>query len=205
VPKLDLKRSMRRLYFPPSAQPVLVDVPELAFLMIDGRGDPKDGEPYSQAAEALFAVSYTIKFAVKRLDAEDDYTVMPLESIWWSAGSGCHFTFEDRASWRWTAMIAQPASISDELFHRSIADAGERRPLPALKKIRLERFREGLSAQIMHVGPYADEVATIEKLHAFIAEHDYPMRGKHHEIYLSDPKRCAPERLKTVIRQPVGL
>ncbi len=204
MPKLDLKRSMRRLYFPPVGQPVLVDVPELSFLAIDGRGDPATSRPYREAVEALFAVSFALKFMIKRVDPEDDYTVMPLESLWWT-GPGGEFDLEDRARWRWTAMIAQPPAVTEELVRRASAQAALKRPLPALAKMRLERFREGLSAQIMHIGPYAEEGPTIEKLHAFIAEHDYPMRGKHHEIYLSDPRRCAPARLKTVLRQPVGL
>ncbi|HZP90204.1 MAG TPA: GyrI-like domain-containing protein [Actinomycetota bacterium] len=204
MPKLDLKRSMRRLYFPPVGQPVLVDVPELSFLAIDGRGDPSTSRTYHEAVEALFAVSYALKFMIKRMDPEDDYTVMPLESLWWT-GPGSEFDLEDRGRWRWTAMIVQPPVVTQELVRGACVQAALRRRLPALRKMRLERFREGLSAQIMHVGPYGEEGPTIEKLHAFIAEHDYPMRGKHHEIYLSDAKRCAPERLKTVIRQPVGL
>ncbi|HZP90689.1 MAG TPA: GyrI-like domain-containing protein [Actinomycetota bacterium] len=204
MPKLDLKRSMRRLYFPPVGQPVLVDVPELSFLAIDGRGDPSISRTYREAVEALFAVSYALKFTIKRVDPEDDFTVMPLESLWWTGPAG-ELDLEDRARWRWTAMIAQPPVVTEELLRKASAQAARKRPLPALKKMRLERFREGLSAQIMHVGPYEEEGPTIEKLHAFIAEHDYPLRGKHHEIYLSDPRRCAPERLKTVVRQPVGL
>ena len=204
MPKVDLKRSMRRLYFPPHDQPVLVDIPEFAFLMIDGRGDPATGRTYAEAMEALFAVSFTLKFMIKRLDPEDDYTVMPLESLWWSSErSG--FSIQNRSTSRWTAMITQPPTVSAELLAKATAEVRARRRLPALGRIRLERFREGLCAQVMHVGPYEDELPTIEKLHAFIAEHDYPLRGRHHEIYLSDPKRCAPDRRKTVIRQPVGL
>lgn len=203
MPKVDLKRSMRRLYFPPAGQPVLVDVPEMSFLMVDGRGDPGDAA-YADATEALTAVSFTLKFMVKRLDPEDDYTVMPLESLWWTKDVD-RFDLEDRSSWRWTAMIVQPSSVTDSLVQRAIADTAAKRRSRSLRKIRFERFREGLAAQMMHVGPYAEEQATVEKLHAFIAEHDYPIRGRHHEIYLSDPRRCAPERMKTVVRQPVGL
>lgn len=204
MPKLDLKRAMRRLYFPPTDQPVLVDVPEMAFLMIDGRGGP--GEPaFAHAMEALMSVSFSVKFAVKRLDATDDFTVMPVEALWWAPRMRDDWFPEDRSQWRWTAMVAQPPAVTGELTHKAIADAVAKRGLRAAKKLRFEPFREGLAAQVMHVGAYADERPTIEKLHAFIAEHDYPLRGKHHEIYLSDPRRCAPSRMKTVIRQPVGL
>ncbi len=200
--KLDLKRAMRRLYFPP-AQPVLVDVPEMQFLEIDGRGDPTTSPAYREGVEALFAVSYGLKFTIKRVEPEDDYTVMPLETLWWTDEKT--FTIEDRSTWRWTAMITQPPVINEELVRAASHEAAGRQKLPALRRMRLVSFREGLAAQILHVGRYEDELPTIEKLHAFIAEHDYPVRGRHHEIYLSDPKRCAPERMRTVIRQPVGL
>lgn len=204
MPKLDLKRAMRRLYFPPADQPVLVDVPEMAFLMIDGRGGP--GEPsFTRATEALMSVSFSVKFTVKRLDPADDYTVMPVEALWWAPGMREDWFAEDRNQWRWTAMVAQPPAVTEELMRKTIADAVAKRGVPVAKKLRIQSFREGLVAQVMHVGPYADERPTVEKLHAFIAEHDYPFRGRHHEIYLSDPRRCAPARVKTVIRQPVGL
>jgi hypothetical protein len=202
VPKLDLKRAMRRLYYPPVGQAVLVDVPEMAYLMVDGRGDPNDAA-FRRAVEALSSVAFSVKFAVKRIDPEEDFTVMPLEALFWTArGRRARPSTPD--GWRWTAMIIQPPAVTEELALGAIAD-GVRRKLPAARKMRYERFREGLAAQVMHVGSYAGEEPTIEKLHAFIAEHDYPLRGRHHEIYLSDPKRCARDRLKTVIRQPVGL
>lgn len=201
MPKLDLKRAMRRLYYPPVGQPVLVDVPEMAYLMVDGRGAPED-RAFQAAVEALFSASFTAKFAVKRVDPQEDFTVMPLEALFWSARRG--EPPSDRAGWRWTAMIVQPDAVTEELARRAIAETAKRK-LRAAGRMRFERFREGLAAQVMHLGAYSDEEPTIEKLQAFIAEHDYPLRGRHHEIYLSDPKRCAPERLKTVIRQPVGL
>jgi hypothetical protein len=202
VPKLDLKRAMRRLYYPPVGQPVLVDVPEMAYLMIDGHGEPGDG-PFQRAVEALFGVAFTAKFAVKRIDPREDFTVMPLEGLFWTPDvTGARPASSEGGSW--TLMIVQPPAVTEELARKSTADAIER-GLPAARQLRLERFREGLAAQVIHVGSYADEEPTIEKLLAFIAEHDYPLRGRHHEIYLSDPRRTAPERLKTVIRQPVGL
>ena len=202
--KLDLKRTMRRLYFPPRDQPVLVDVPEMSFLMVDGRGDPDGSCEYAEAIGALFAVSYTLKFTIKRIDLADDYTVMPLETLWWVEGCA-PFSLEDRRAWKWTAMVAQPPLVTEDRVLGAVSESKDKHPRAALRRLHLEPFREGLCAQMLHVGSYADELPTIEKLHAFIAEHDYPLRGKHHEIYLSDPRRTAPERLKTVIRQPVGL
>ncbi len=202
--KLDMKRELRHLYAPPKDQPVVVDVPQMSFLMIDGRGDPSTSAAYMEAIEALFMVSYSIKFTVKRREPERDYTVMPLESLWWSDGQSESW-LEDRGAWSWTAMIAQPPVVTEKLVRRAVAGAGEKKDLPALAGLRFEIFREGLSVQILHVGAYEAELPTIEKLHAFIAEHDYPMRGNHHEIYLSDPHRTPPDRLKTVIRQPIGV
>jgi hypothetical protein len=200
VPKLDLKRAMRRLYYPPVGQPVLVDVPEMRYLMIDGRGGPVD-PAFQQAIGALFATSFTAKFAVKRHDPNDDFTVMPLEALFWTPDDGPP---SDPRELSWTAMIVQPPAVTDELAHSATGEALDRGQAAAAQ-VRVERFREGLAAQVMHVGPYDEEEPTIEKLHAFIAEHDYPLRGRHHEIYLSDPRRTLPDRLKTVIRQPVGL
>ena len=201
--KLDLKRTMRRLYFPPANEPVLVDVPEMQFLMIDGRGDLATSHTYAEAIDALFTVSYALKFTIKRVDPEGDYTVMPLESLLWTDEK--RFDAEDRSTWRWTAMVAQPPAINQELVRATAHEAAGKRRFPALRKMRLDGFREGLSAQILHIGRYEDEAPTIRKLHAFISDHDYPVRGRHHEINLSDPKRCAPERMRTVIRQPIGL
>ncbi len=200
--KVDFKREYKELYTAPR-EPVLVDVPELAFLMIDGHGDPNTAAEYSQAIEALFTVAYTLKFAIKRAGDGFDYGVMPLEGLWWASDMSSFATVE-KSDWEWTAMIMQPDEVTDELVQRALGEAVAKRPLPAAAKLRLERFHEGPSAQVMHVGPYAAEGPTIERLHAFIAERGLALRGKHHEIYLGDPRRSAPEKLKTVIRQPVS-
>lgn len=200
--KVDYKREYKELYAAPR-DPVLIDVPELAFLMIDGRGDPNTAAEYTQAIEALYTVAYTLKFAIKRAADGFDYGVMPLEGLWWAPDMSS-FATARKSDWQWTAMIMQPDAVTDELVERALVDASARKPLPAIAKLRLERFHEGPSAQVMHIGPYAAEGPTIERLHAFIAASGRALRGKHHEIYLSDPRRCAPEKLKTVIRQPVS-
>jgi hypothetical protein len=143
-----------------------------------------------------------VKFAVKRGPDGMDYGVMPLEGLWWSNDLPA-FSLEDKSSWRWTAMIMQPDLVTDDLVHRSIVEASEKKPLPAASKLRFDRFREGLAAQVLHVGPYSAEGPTVERLHAFIAEAGLSRRDKHHEIYLSDPSRADPAKLKTVVRQPV--
>jgi hypothetical protein len=181
--------------------PELVDVPELAFLVIDGRGDPNVSEHYREAIQALYAVSYTLKFALKRA-GRPDYKVSPLEGLWWVEDT-THFAMDDKSAFEWTAMIKQPPEVTAELVAQTVREVAEKKQPAAVRELRLEHFAEGLSAQILHLGPYADEGPTIERLHAFIEEHGYTKRGKHHEIYLGDPRRTAPERLKTIIRQPV--
>jgi hypothetical protein len=200
--KIDLAREFGKLY-KPGRRPELIEVPELPFLMIDGHGDPNASPEYRQAIEALFSVSYTIKFTLKLGPKQLDYKVMPLESLWWSTAAGT-LDVAEKPGWSWTAMIAQPEEVDDVLLEEAKVAASGRRELPALPLLRLERFDEGLSAQVMHVGPYSAEGPTIERLHAFIAEQGYELRGKHHEIYLGDPRRAAPEKLKTVVRQPVA-
>jgi hypothetical protein len=199
--KVDLRRELKTLYGPPAGRPVLVDVPEVSFLMVDGQGDPNRSQDYRDAVQALFAVSYAVKFAIKRA-AGIDYRVMPLEGLWWVDDMST-FTVDDKTSWQWTALIAQPDLATEQLVAQAVATAAAKRPLPAAGRVRLERFWEGRAAQLLHRGPFSAEGPTIARLHGFIAEQGLSRRGKHHEIYLTDFTRTAPERLKTVLRQPV--
>jgi hypothetical protein len=200
--KIDFKRELRDLYAA-GREPSLVEVPTLAFLMVDGHGDPNTAAEYRDAVEALYAVAYAAKVAVKLAPDGIDFGVMPLEGLWWVPDMS-RFTIENTSDWSWTAMIMQPEPVTAEIVRAARRKAAAKKSLPALELLRLERFREGLAAQIMHLGPYADEGPTIAQLHAFIAEQGYAPTGKHHEIYLSDPTRSAPEKLKTLIRQPVA-
>jgi hypothetical protein len=199
--KVDFKRELRQL-FGASRKPELVDVPVLNYLMMDGHGDPNTAVEYRQAVEALYAISYAAKFLVKGAPDGVDYGVLPLEGLWWTADMS-KFSAEDKSAWDWTMMIMQPDVVTAEIFERALAKTAKK-GLAALGRLRLERFAEGGSAQIMHVGPYATEQPTIQRLHAFIAEQGLHLRGKHHEIYLSDPRRTVPEKMKTIIRQPVA-
>jgi hypothetical protein len=202
MPKVDFKKQLKHLYRPSAKVFSVVDVPEMNFQMVDGQGDPNTSQEYQEAVEALYAVAYQVKFTVKGRDPELDYVVPPLEGLWWAEDMEA-FTLGDKDTWLWTAMILQPDHVSHELFEECVDGVKSKKDLPGLPKIRLERFHEGLSVQILYFGPYADEGPTIEKLHDFAREEGYRLRGKHHEIYLSDPRRTAPEKLKTVIRQPV--
>ena len=160
---------LKALYGPPAGRPVLVDAPELSFLMVDGHGDPNVSQDYRDAVQALFAVSYAVKFAVKRAPGGVDYRVMPLEGLWWVDDMST-FTLDDKASWKWTALIAQPDPVTDELVQQAVATAAAKRPLPAVGRVRLERFWEGRAAQVLHRGPFSAEGPTIARLHSFIAE-----------------------------------
>ncbi len=200
--KIDFKRELRELYAP-ALEPSLVDVPELAFLMIDGHGDPNTVPEYVKAIEALYAVAYTAKFELKRAPDGIDYGVMPLEGLWWVPDMS-KFTTEDKSAWNWTMMIMQPDQVTTEVFEEARAKATKKKSRDAIGQVRLERFAEGLAAQIMHIGPYAAEGPTIQRLHAFTAEQGYERAGKHHEVYLSDPRRASPDKMKTIVRQPVA-
>jgi hypothetical protein len=190
---------VKELYGPSSKEPSLIDVPELQFFMVDGTGDPNQPGEFQDAIQALYSLSYSAKFMLKKEGIE--FKVSPLEGLWGSAGG---LDPNNKTAWRWTAMIMQPAAVTPSVLDKMRAEAMRKKPLPALPKVRLETFREGLSAQIMHVGPYSAEAPTIARLHEFIQKQGYRLTGKHHEIYLGDPRRSAPERLKTVIRQPIA-
>lgn len=199
--KVDFKRELRDLYLP-GRRPGIVEVPEMAFVMVDGHGDPNTAASYREALEALYTVSYAVKFAVKRMPAGVDFGVMPLEGLWWSPDAAS-FDAENKSAWFWTAMIMQPPPVTAEIVEAARREAVAKSSLPALEQLRYERFSEGTAAQVMHIGPYAAEAPTIEALHAFITEQGYRPAGKHHEIYLGDPRRSAPEKLRTVLRHPV--
>lgn len=185
--------------------PEIVDIPELSFLMIDGRGDPSRSSRFPQVVQALYAMAYTLKFALRR-SGGPDYRVAPLEALWW-ADDVARFAHEDKSSYEWTLMIRQPREVTAGLVQQAIAEVERKKRLPAVHDLRLESFAEGRAAQVLHLGPYAAEAPTIEKLHAFIRDRGLSFDAscqKHHEIYLGDPRRSAPERLRTIIRQPVS-
>ncbi len=203
--KIDFKKELKHLYVPTKKEVVAVKVPELKFLMIDGEGDPNTSQEYQDAIEALFSVSYDIKFSIKKGTLAIDYGVMPLEGLWW-VDDMSKFNIEEKDGWKWTAMIMQPSNeefdICQKRVNASIKRVKEKKDLPALPKLRYEKYEEGLSAQIMHLGPFSEEGPTIEKIHDYIKENGYKQKGKHHEIYLSDFRRAASKKLKTIIRQP---
>ena len=198
---VDLRRELRGLYSA-TPTPAVVEVPELPFVMIDGHGDPNTAPAYAEAVEALYTVAYTVRFALKRGPAAVDAPVMPLEGLWWTPDMST-FSVDDKSAWDWTMMILLPPQATADVVDEARAAAVEKKRLDAIGRVRLDRFAEGLAAQVLHVGPYTAEGPTIQALHAFIAQRGGQLSGKHHEIYLGDPRRAAPEKLRTVLRQPM--
>jgi hypothetical protein len=196
----DLRKEFKPLYTASHKQAALVEVPRLSYLMIDGQGDPNTAREYQEAIEALYGLSYTLKFYFKKGAQAIDYPVMALEGLW---SVDDLRDLANRDKWQWTMMIMQPNLITAELVAEIGARLARKKPLTALGRVHLEEYSEGLAAQILHIGPYATEWPTIERLHQFVADNGYELRGKHHEIYLSDPRRAAPEKLKTILRHPV--
>lgn len=199
--KVDWKRVHKHLYRPSRSAVSEVVVPPLRYLMVDGQGDPNTATAYREAVEALFSVSYTAKF-LARAQTGEDYVVMPLEGLWWAEDHSV-FVADDRAGWQWTMMIHQPAVATDAVVDSAVETVRRKKGLPGLDRLRLETFDEGRCAQLLHVGPFHEEGPVIQRVHDYIEERS-ALRGKHHEIYLSDLRRAAPENWRTVIRQPMA-
>jgi len=201
--KLDLIKQLHALYHPSAKEVSRIDVPEMNFLMIDGTGDPNSAPAYAEALTALYQLSYTIKFSLKKGKRAIDYRVMPLEGLWWMDDMRL-FSMENKSDWKWTMMIAQPDFVSGDLVEETRKEVAKKKNPPALALVKFESYHEGPAAQILHIGPYDAEGPNIAKIHAYIRESGHQLRGKHHEIYMSDPRRAAPEKLKTIVRQPFG-
>ena len=198
--KIDFRKTLAGLYSAPAGRFVEIDVPALSFVKIDGRGDPNTAPAYRQAIEWLYPVSYALKFAAKEIGK--DYVVPPLEGLWW-AEDPADFVARRKDSWRWTMMIMAPAFIAPPLFEAAV-EKTKKKLGDAPSSLRLEPLTEGRSLQTLHVGSYDDEGPTLARLHDEIMPAlGLTFAGPHHEIYLSDPRKTAPTRLKTILRQPV--
>ncbi len=203
--KVDFKKEWPHLYNPSSKGFSETEAPEMQFLMADGHGDPNTAQIYKDVVEALYAVAYKLKFMSKK-QLSKDYVVAPLEGLWWADDMQTFTAKRDKSAWDWTMMLMQPDWITPEMFTQAVAEAQKGKELPALSKVRLERYHEGLVVQILHIGSYEAEGPVLDKLHhEYLPQNGYVERGKHHEIYLSDPRKVAPEKLKTILRQPMEL
>ena len=200
--KVDHKKSLST-YKAKNHQSAILDVPKMQYLMIDGHGDPNTSKEFADAIKALYPVAYKLKFASK-LELGKDYTVMPLEGLWWAKDMSTFTTARDKSQWDFTLMIMQPDWITQDMFIAAIAKVKEKEPPVNIDKVRLETLDEGLCVQTLHVGSFDDETSILAKIHnEFVPENGLKMVGKHHEIYLSDFRKVAPEKLRTILRQPV--
>lgn len=199
----DVKKALKPFYAPANRAWELVEVPAQRFIAVDGSGDPNTAPAYAEAVEALYAVAYGIKFQAKR-ELGRDAVVAPLEGLWY-ADDASVFTAGSKSQWHWTMLISEPDWVTDAFIGQVIAAASAKKKLPALARVRTETLDEGLSAQLLHLGPYDDEAPVLAALHDdFLAANGLRLNGRHHEVYLSDPRRTEPARLKTVLRQPVA-
>jgi hypothetical protein len=198
--KIDLRKELKHLYNP-AKKFVIVNVPPMNFLKIDGAGDPNTSQAYQDAIQTLFSLSYTLKFMIKKA-SDVDCTVMPLEGLWWTDDMAA-FSPDNKSLWHWTAMMMQPEYVTAQAVETARQEVEKKKKLAALDKVRFEPYHEGPAAQILYIGPFSGEGPTITRLHEFIREQGGEVTGRHHEIYLSDFRRVAPEKLKTVIRQPM--
>lgn len=201
--KIDFKKQLKHLYNPSDKKVEIVEVPRMNFLMVDGEGDPNTSKSFSDAIEALYPISYTLKFMVKNGEIGIDYGVLPLEALWWADDMSA-FTTGDKDAWKWTLMIMQPAFITSKMIAKVKEEVEKKKKPVSLPLVRFETFKEGKAAQILHIGPFSEEGPTIEKVHLFIKDSGSHRVGKHHEIYLSDIRRAAPEKWKTIVRQSMS-
>jgi len=200
--KVDFKKELDYLYKPSSKDFTIVAVPPLKYLMIDGEGDPNTSPEYAAAVEALYSVSYALKFMSKN-DLGQDYVVPPLEGLWW-ADDMADFAKRRKESWKWTALIMVPNWITKALVKKALKSVEEKKENAKLADIRHETLKEGKSVQILHIGPYDKEGPMLHRMHyEFMPANNLTFNGKHHEIYMSDPRKVTPEKLRTVVRQPV--
>jgi hypothetical protein len=201
--KRNLKKEFKEFYQVSAKAPVLVRVPAFNYLCLEGRGNPNNSPAFAAGVEVLYGLSYTLKFMIKKGPEEIDYGVMPLEGQWW-AEDMADFRAQAKDRWLWRIGIMQPELITPDHVERATEALRAKKNPSALDKVSFRSQEDGLSAQILHLGPYDQEGPTIERLHAFIIDQGRELTGLHREIYLSDLRRTAPERLKTIIRQPCG-
>ena len=205
---VDYKNTEKDLYQPKTA-PSIIDVPEMTFIAVDGKGDPNTSEAYRIALEILYGLSYSIKMSKMGGSAPEgyfEYVVPPLEGLWWSSDGGM-VDYTDKGGFCWTSMIRQPEFVTQEVFKAAKETLAKKKPELNTSMARIMKFTEGLCVQVMHIGSYDDEPTTIAAMEQYAVDNGYAIdlsdNRRHHEIYLSDPRKTAPEKLKTVIRHPI--
>lgn len=200
--KLDLKKELKQYYKASAKNIDVVDIPSFNYLTIEGKGNPNESSEFEEAIGALYAVAYTIKFGAKKNVGMTDFVVMPLEGLWWTPDMA-DFSLDRKDLWHWKLMILLPEFISKDFFAEQQEAAFKKKGLDKIRELKFEEYTEGLSMQKLYIGPYSEEHETIKIMHEFARNSGYKLRGKHHEIYLGDPRKTAPEKLKTILRQPI--
>jgi hypothetical protein len=202
--KVDFKKDFKELFAPPSKAPVFVDVPAFKYILIDGRGYPGTSKDFQDKVGVLYGLVYTIKFALKLDKARPfEFGVAPLSGLYHADDPAVYMDASRREEWTWTLGIPVPDRVTAADFEKARVALKEKKNPPFVDKARFEIVREGKAAQVMHIGPYSAEAPTITMLHEFFRGRGYAFNGPHHEIYLGDPRRTAPVKLRTIIRQPV--
>jgi hypothetical protein len=197
---IDYKKEYKTFYNPPK-QPTIIDMPSFNYLMIDGQGNPNNSDEFADKTQLLYALSYAIRFRVKK-ELSIAYTVMPLEGLWWAKDMST-FLNRDKASWKWTLMILQPELVTAQMVAEGKAEVIRKKKLPQVNDLRFESYAPGTVVTMLHIGAYDDEAPNIQWMHTYAQEQGYILHGLHQEIYLSDPRKVAPEKMKTILRQPI--
>ena len=200
--KLDFKKMYKAYYSPKPGKPEIITTPSMQYLMVDGHGDPNESVEFQHAIGALYSTAYTIKFTRKKSEKGNDFSIGALEGLWWNEGNK-PFGVGKKEDWLWTVMIWLPDDVSQAEFKQAVETLKVKKPNPSLETIRLARFDEGKVVQIMHIGPYGEEQPSVDKMEAYARAEGYSQSGKHHEIYFGDPRRTAPDKLRTILRHPV--
>ena len=204
--KLDFLKEDKKLYTA-KTEPELVVVPEQKYIMVDGKGMPETTPAFQEAFRLLYGIAYTIKFMPRQGETPEgwqDFKVPPPEGLWWVAGDR-DFSKVPAEDWHWTLMIRMPEFVTQEVLNAAVSLLSQRKHDESYRQVRLGNMREGISVQIMHIGPYDEETATLQKLNAYTKQHGYRYHGKHHEIYFGDPRRTRPDKLKTLLRHPIAV
>jgi len=203
VKKVDFKKELKYLFSPSTEEPEIIKVPSFKYIMIDGEGDPNNNKEFGEKIGVLYGLSYTIKFMLKQ-DKKDpmDYVVLPLSALW-CADDITAFAEGRKQEWKWTLMVMQPDRVTKAIYEEAKQKLIKKKNPPYIDDAYFQIYKEGQSAQLMHLGPYKDEGPNIKRLHEFFKEKGFTFNGRHHEIYLSDPRKCVPAKMKTIIRQPV--